>query len=745
MDHEKFLLGNDHDAPTSAEEQNSIEALTREFEGAISAPHVQTNPTPLQQPVTYTYATPPKIQVAVQPPMSQAKLPAQIPQQPITYTHSNTTAPQHADTHHATPTNPSQPSAPHPTPANQAVDTTKFKEYYKGYLEKKVTREDFINVVVQTYGKPKATELLTLIDSKQQQLLQQQQQQLLQQQQQPQGQHTTPQQHPTPQQGQHTTPQQQHALQQQFQQQQQQKLQPQTTPGQPTPQSNLQRPVMQQLPQHMQARTTQLPQGVQQVTPQMTTQAASAFQIKMGQAPPPAGARVAPGTPVAVPTQGASPVTPQRMVGVPGQPIAGAGVVGGMGGIGMVNVGAQQQMGNRPPVPVAGTPKIAATTGKKGKGAAGGEDENMADSEKPSIKDLNDVTKIAGVDIRAEEEHSLSDLPEDQNQHGVKEVEPVLLNVNPLKKKIGGIAVQQGMKSIHEGVYEYINIAVSEHLRTILASLVRVSDHRLEVHKDELPFTVTSEPRKILAAIEKKERDERARKEAEEKERLIKEAKQQENALKKKQAAGDDKVNQAQREKLSKLRLEEEERQRTSAANVTALQAIGDIRSKPKPQPPPAAPGAPAGAAPAGAPGATPATVSPVATPQRATPVAIPPQGIHIVLPGGQSYTFTRTHLAHLQRLNTMHHQGQALTVEQRQMMTTLYSQYTYIQKLHTQQQQQLANAQAAVNPMLASGDSKKSQRKIVLKDCMFIQKQIGARAMHNYELKKMKRKYGQK
>jgi hypothetical protein len=47
----------------------------------------------------------------------------------------------------------------------------------------------------------------------------------------------------------------------------------------------------------------------------------------------------------------------------------------------------------------------------------------------------------------------------------------------------------------------YINVAVSEHLRTILASLIRVSDHRLEVHKDELPFTVTSEPRKISISI----------------------------------------------------------------------------------------------------------------------------------------------------------------------------------------------------------------------------------------------------
>jgi hypothetical protein len=131
---------------------------------------------------------------------------------------------------------------------------------------------------------------------------------------------------------------------------------------------------------------------------------------------------------------------------------------------------------------------------------------------------------------------------------------------------------------------------------------------------------------------------------------------------------------------------------------MTALQAIGDIRSKPKPQPPPVAAGTPAGAATPGTPGAAPNANSPAAVPQRATPVAIPPQGIHIVLPGGQSYTFTRTHLAHLQRLNTMHHQGQPLTAEQRQMMTTLYSQYTYIQKLHTQQQQQLVSAQVAGN-----------------------------------------------
>ena len=162
---------------------------------------------------------------------------------------------------------------------------------------------------------------------------------------------------------------------------------------------------------------------------------------------------------------------------------------------------------------------------------------------------------------------------------------------------------------------------------------------------------------------------------------------------------------------------------------MTALQAIGDLRPKPKPQPPPVTPGAtPVGGAAAtpgtggaGTPTAAGTPGAAAATAQRATPVAIPLQGIQIMLPGGQtivsfyyppvnclvffyhSHTFTRTHLAHLQRLSTMHHQGQALTVEQRQMMTTLYSQYSYIQKLHSQQQQQLANAQAAGMPPFLS------------------------------------------
>ncbi len=111
-------------------------------------------------------------------------------------------------------------------------------------------------------------------------------------------------------------------------------------------------------------------------------------------------------------------------------------------------------------------------------------------------------------------------MPE-QEQHGAKEVETFLLNVNPLKRKLNALATTQGMK-VNENVYEYLlfhfslliaicylfslfsslsiriymNMAVSERLRSIMETLVRVSDHRLETHKDDLSYTITSEPRK---------------------------------------------------------------------------------------------------------------------------------------------------------------------------------------------------------------------------------------------------------
>lgn len=59
----------------------------------------------------------------------------------------------------------------------------------------------------------------------------------------------------------------------------------------------------------------------------------------------------------------------------------------------------------------------------------------------------------------------MSDLPEDQNQHGAKEVEPLLLNLNPLKKKVGTLAAQHGMKGIQEGVYEYRIFSIPTQIR----------------------------------------------------------------------------------------------------------------------------------------------------------------------------------------------------------------------------------------------------------------------------------------
>lgn len=53
------------------------------------------------------------------------------------------------------------------------------------------------------------------------------------------------------------------------------------------------------------------------------------------------------------------------------------------------------------------------------------------------------------------------------------------------------------MKKKKMTMKRYINVAVAEHLRTLMTTMVRVANHRLAVHKESVPYEITSEPRKI--------------------------------------------------------------------------------------------------------------------------------------------------------------------------------------------------------------------------------------------------------
>eukprot|EP01133_Synstelium_polycarpum_P007864 gene7864-9231_t len=143
--------------------------------------------------------------------------------------------------------------------------------------------------------------------------------------------------------------------------------------------------------------------------------------------------------------------------------------------------------------------------------------EEPKEDDNQSIEQLNDVTCIANIDMSNESEQFLPEAAESVTY--APEIEHLFLNSGPLRKK--------------------------------------------------------------LCSIEKRERDEKARKDHEENERILKEAKIQEAALRKRQ---DDKTI-ALREKFSKARAEDEERLRTLAANSTALAAVGNIGKKKAVQP----------------------------------------------------------------------------------------------------------------------------------------------------------------
>jgi len=74
------------------------------------------------------------------------------------------------------------------------------------------------------------------------------------------------------------------------------------------------------------------------------------------------------------------------------------------------------------------------------------------------------------------------------------------------------LLVKKGIKAIKEEVYEYISLAVQERLRTILEQLIEISKHRIEINKDELPYTVVFDiKKKAVAYNRKKEKKRRKR------------------------------------------------------------------------------------------------------------------------------------------------------------------------------------------------------------------------------------------
>ncbi|CAM8926275.1 unnamed protein product [Rhodiola kirilowii] len=197
-----------------------------------------------------------------------------------------------------------------------------------------------------------------------------------------------------------------------------------------------------------------------------------------------------------------------------------------------------------------------------------------------SIEQLNDVTAISGVNLREEEEHLFSGSKEDSRVSEAsrkvvqEEEERLILQRAPLQKKLEGIMLKSGARSISNDVERCLSLCVEERMRGLIRDLIRLSKQRIDVEKPEHRTIITSDVRQQILLMNQKSREEWDKKQAEI-ERLRKLSDPENN-----HAADGEK--EEGRGKANKANKEEDDKMRTTAANVAARAAVGgdDMLSK---------------------------------------------------------------------------------------------------------------------------------------------------------------------
>ncbi|KAE8666462.1 PXMP2/4 family protein 4-like isoform X1 [Hibiscus syriacus] len=199
-----------------------------------------------------------------------------------------------------------------------------------------------------------------------------------------------------------------------------------------------------------------------------------------------------------------------------------------------------------------------------------------------SIEQLNDVTAVSGVNLREEEEQLLSG-PKDESRVSEasrrvvqEEEERLFLKKTPLQKKLAEIMAKSGLKNISNDVERCLSLSVEERMRGLICNLIRLSKQRVDVEKPRHRTQITSDVRQQIMMMNQNARGEWEKKQAEA-EKL-----QKLNEPEAETAVDGDKEKDDSRAKVVKVNKEEDDKMRTTAANVAARAAVGgdDMLSK---------------------------------------------------------------------------------------------------------------------------------------------------------------------
>ncbi|KAJ1697482.1 hypothetical protein LUZ63_005994 [Rhynchospora breviuscula] len=201
-----------------------------------------------------------------------------------------------------------------------------------------------------------------------------------------------------------------------------------------------------------------------------------------------------------------------------------------------------------------------------------------------SIEQLNDVTAVSGVNLKEEEEQLFSAPKEDSRvseaiRRVVQEEEDnLILQKGPLHKKLMEILAKCNLKGIGNDVERCLSMCVEERLKGLIGNLIRFSKQRVDIEKTAHRIAVTSDVHEHILMVNKKAKDEWDQKQAEEAEKLKKQNEAEGNTSSEPEKDKDD----GRGSKNVKVNKEEDDKMRTTAANVAARAAVGgdDMLSK---------------------------------------------------------------------------------------------------------------------------------------------------------------------
>ncbi|XP_068636536.1 transcription initiation factor TFIID subunit 4b isoform X2 [Aristolochia californica] len=223
-------------------------------------------------------------------------------------------------------------------------------------------------------------------------------------------------------------------------------------------------------------------------------------------------------------------------------------------------------VGQKKPLEAGGTPSPLSSKKQKVSGA-------LLDQ---SIEQLNDVTAVSGVNLREEEEQLLAAPKEESRASEAtrkvvqEEEERLILQKGPLQKKIAEIMSKCGIKSTSNDVERCLSLCVEERMRGLISSLIRISKQRIDLEKPRHRYFVTSDVKRQILMMNRKAKEDWDKKQAEEAEKQRKL-----NETEGTTGADVDKDKEEGRAKTVKVNKEEDDKMRTTAANVAARAAVG--------------------------------------------------------------------------------------------------------------------------------------------------------------------------